>query len=494
MIRHIQLGLCWSSLLLSPFLQAQANTDPFEVRLVEEIKLSDEGLYFDGSKIPRSEVASYENNPAYDYIFGPRITPHGDCITRFGNYLFLTWYRGPESDRHVMLSRYNLSSGSLKTIAFEHRHTGFQNRPHLGESHNTIAVGICAKDETVHLLYDMHAYSANRPSDGSLRDDYFRYQVSLPGTATVSDEEFTADRFLPKQLYLKEGEDYRSLTYPTFFENAEGDLLVVMREGGHNNGKYQFAKYDGSEWSPWHEFNVLNAGKKGFSMNWGLYGDMKVIDGKLQIGFATRLADNNDRYVYNNGIHYAYSTDSGGLSDWFNADDEPVQIPVIDPTPLKVSEPGNVFATSEKNSIRITTGLDWTRTPGGALHFVVPVRNDITGTTKNVHTYRPPGDSAFSVTTEFPGGSLYPLGNYVYLIGLKNRKPVIHRAPEGTNDWEEVYSTRSGRSFRHGNVLISGHQLYYYLMENGSGSAQPIYLQIYQLDEPTSPASPQPAR
>jgi hypothetical protein len=80
---------------------------------------------------------------------------------------------------------------------------------------------------------------------------------------------------------------------------------------------------------------------------------------------------------------------------------------------------------------------------------------------------------------------LYPLGNYVYLIGLENGRPAIHRAPEGTNDWETVYSTSDGRSFRHGTMRIYGDQLFYYLMENKSGSAQPIYLQIYQLAEPS---------
>lgn len=481
MRKQIHITTCLSSLLLSACISTTARTVPFEVYLVDEIKISEKGLYFDGSQVPRSEVDSYADTPSYDYVFGPRITPHGDCITRFGNYLFLTWYRGPESDRHVMLSRYDLTSGSLQTIAFEHRHTGFQNHPYLGESHNTIAVGICAKDQTVHLLYDMHAYGPNRPADGSLKDDYFRYQVSLPGTATAADEAFTADRFLPKQLYLKKGEAYEQLTYPTFFENEEGDLLVVMREGGHNNGKYQFAKYDGTEWSSWNEFNVLSASNKGFPMNWGLYGDMKVIDGMLQIGFATRLADNSDRYVYNNGMHYAYSTDPAGLTGWLDADDEPVSIPLIDPTTIKVAEPGDVFATNEKNSIRISTGFDWTRTPGGALHFVVPVRNDLSGITKHVHTFRPPGSSEFTVSTDFPGGNLYPMGDAVFLIGLEDGRPVIHRAPEGTNDWEEVYTTNSGRSFRHGNVLICGNQLYYFLMEDRRGSAQPIFLQIYQL-------------
>lgn len=441
-------------------------------------------MFFDGSPVKSNQGSYTDANGTpdrYDFAFGSRITPHGDCIEVFGDYVFLTWYRGPESDRHVMLTRYNLATGTQATIEFAHRHTGFQNNPHLGESHNTIAVGICEIDQTVHLLYDMHAYSPTKPGNGSLANDYFRYQYSLPGAATVPDEAFTIEQFKPKQLYLREGEDYKSLTYPNFFKNADGELLVVMREGGNNNGKYQFTRYNGIEWDVWREFNALNAKNKGWDLNWGLYGDMKVFDGLFHIAFATRYSDNDDRYRYNNGVHYAYSTDPTGSTDWFNVDDDPIDIPVINPNLVKVSEPGDVFDAQEKNSIRINSGVNWTKTPSGALHFVVRVKNDLSNVTKYVHTYRGPEDTEFTISTDLPAGDLHPLGNYVYLIGLNNGHPRIHRALEGTNDWETVYDSNEGRTFRHGSVRIYGNQLFYYLMEQKSGSAQPIYLQIYQL-------------
>lgn len=484
MMPYKSLSSLFAGALIALLTPAAATAEPFQVHLVEEVKISDFGMFFDGSPVPTNRGGYTDSGGTagkYDFAFGSRITPHGDCIKVFGDYVFLTWYRGPESDRHVMLTRYNLKAGTQATIEFEHRHTGFQNNPNLGESHNTIAVGICEIDQTVHLLYDMHAYSPNKPDNGSLANDYFRYQYSLPGVASVPDEEFTLDKFKPKQLYLREGEDYESLTYPNFFKNADGELLVVMREGGNNNGKYQFTRYDGNEWDVWREFNALNAKSKGYDFNWGLYGDMKVFDGLLHIGFATRYSDNNDRYVYNNGTHYAYSTDPSGSASWFNAFDEPIDLPVINPDLIKVSEPGDVFDIQEKNSIRINSGVDWTKTPSGALHFVVGVKNDVSNVTENVHTYRGPEDTEFTISTDFPGGALHALGNYVYLIGLTNGHPRIHRALEGTDEWETVYNSNEGRTFRHGSVLIYGNQLFYYLMEQKSGSAQPIYLQIYQL-------------
>jgi len=59
-----------------------------------------------------------------------------------------------------MLTRYNTVTGTMATIEFPHTHTGFQNKWWLGESHNTIAVGISPLNGTIHLLYDMHAYSS----------------------------------------------------------------------------------------------------------------------------------------------------------------------------------------------------------------------------------------------------------------------------------------------------------------------------------------------
>ena len=138
----------------SPFVQAQ-------VMLENEIKITDLGLHFDGAKVPSSATNTGEN-AAYDYFFGRNISAHGDCIKTYtdtnGNkYVFMTWYRGGKGDRHVMLTRYNTNTGTSATIEFPHRHTGFQNKWWIGESHNTIGIGVSPLDGTIHLLYDMHA-------------------------------------------------------------------------------------------------------------------------------------------------------------------------------------------------------------------------------------------------------------------------------------------------------------------------------------------------
>lgn len=463
-------------LLLIPATQSVSAQGALE----QQVKISDGALFFDGVRVPTSQRLTYPDNEKYDYAFGARITPHGDCIKAYGDYVFLTWYKGGEANRQVMLSRYNVKTETLVTIEFPHQHTGFHNRPHIGESHNTIAVGVCPLDNTVHLLYDMHAYSPSRPVDGSLSEDYFRYQFSVAGAAVLPDEEFTLDKFLPKRLFLKPGANYENLTYPAFFNNEDGEVLVRMREGGHNNSKYHFAKYDGTEWSDWSDFNVLNARSRGMEHNWGLYGDPKFLNGKLRIGFATRLGINDDRFSLNNGFHYAYSNDPSGAKDWFNYRNEPLPSPLIDYRPTKFAEPGDFVRARGANTVRMNSGADWIVTQREDLHFTNQVITD--DERISVHTYKAADAEEFTTSLDFPSGQLYSEGNTVYLVNLENRYLTIYRAEGGTNDWTELYrGSGSDKRFRFGNVFIRDGKLYYFGMLMSSGSSQPIWLQVIDL-------------
>ncbi len=76
-----------------------------QVTLEKEIKITDLAMYFDGKKVAVSTTTN--SSTGYDYVYGRTLTPHGDCIKVFGDFVFLTWYRGGKNDRHVMLTRYN---------------------------------------------------------------------------------------------------------------------------------------------------------------------------------------------------------------------------------------------------------------------------------------------------------------------------------------------------------------------------------------------------
>ncbi|MCV9386665.1 BNR-4 repeat-containing protein [Reichenbachiella ulvae] len=462
-----------------------------QIQLESEVQIATNALFFDGNDVPSNEP---DNGTAvYDFFFGNKISVHGDCIEEYDGYVFLTWYKGGKFNRQVMLSRYNPYTGVVKTIEFPHRHNGYQNRWWIGESHNTIAVGICPKDETIHLLYDMHAYSPTKPSDGSLADDYFRYSFSMKNVAKIADAEFTLDKFVKdsdgdyKHIKMRDGTDYQSLTYPHFFTNKQGDLFMWIREGGNNNGAYKFCKYDGNSWSDFTQFNILGAKNNGLSYNWGLYGDIKFESGKMRIGFCKRSSNNNDKFKYNNGFYYAYSDDPNGLSQWKNHAGTGFSLPLIDPDQIMVSEPGDEVSCTSPNSVTLSGGADWTATERGDVHMRTVVRCN--GQSTWVHTYKKGGTNNFITTTDFPGGDFYAYKNDIYLIGLSGGRPFVDKAEGGTNDFTRVYEATSGKSFRHGVVHISNGKVHYYLMENQSGAAQPTHLQIIDLglDENDAP-------
>ncbi|GAK98030.1 chitodextrinase precursor [Nonlabens tegetincola] len=459
-----------------------------------EIKVTDFGLHFNGAKVPNSSPDNGSSS-VYDFVFGNRISAHGDCVKTFGDYVFMTWYQGGKSNRHVMLTRYNTVTGTMATIQFPHTHTGFQNKWWLGESHNTIAVGISPLDGTIHLLYDMHAYSATKPSDGSLANDYFRYSYSVPNAATLPDSQFTLNQFVQnttggyKHLILTgtiNQNQFDGLTYPAFFLNDAGELIMNMREGGNNNGKYKFTKYDANtgDWSNFIDFNALNAqNQPGITYNWGLYGSLKYVNGKMRIGFQRRSRNNNDRYLYQNGVYYAYSDDQTGASNWKSHDGAPFNLPLYDADLIKIMEPGDYVQTQQPNQVYIVAGFDWTVTDNGDVHMISRVRDDENNVTKNLHTYKPAGATSFTTSENFSGGeAIYTAGDDVFIIDLNGGRVRIQKTDGGTNNFTTIYQATTGRTFSHGRVHIVDGKLYYYLMENASGSARPLYLQIIDLD------------
>ncbi|WP_248722472.1 BNR-4 repeat-containing protein [Seonamhaeicola sp. ML3] len=465
-----------------------------QVVLEDEVKITDIGLHFNGSKVTSGASNTGDNAP-YDYFFGRNISAHGDCVKTFGNYVFMTWYRGGKGDRHVMLTRYNTNTGTMATIEFPHRHTGYQNRYWIGESHNTIAIGISPIDGTIHLLYDMHAYSASKPSNGSLANDYFRYSYSVPNAVSLSDSDFTLDKFVQnssggyKHLRMPGSapqSEFVALTYPQFFLNDAGDLFMYMREGGNNNGMYKFTKYSASTgtWSNFTDFNVLNAkSRPGVTYNWGLYGNMKYVNGKIRIGFQRRSANNNDKYQYQNGVYYAYSDNQDGVGGWKNHQGQSFSTPLYDADFIKVMEPGDYVQTTQTSKVHIVGSFDWTVTEKGDVHIISRVKDNQYNVTKFLHTYRPAGASSFITSEDFAGaGAIYTAGDDIFIITLKNSRVFIQKAQGGTNNFTTVYHATSGKTFDHGRVHISNGKVYYYLMEKKSGNAQPLYLQIIGLD------------
>lgn len=497
MITHAP--LVWCLLLATFLLSTLAHQVKAEVTLESTIKIADNALHFDGVKVGANTPDN--GTEKYDYFYGPQISAHGDSIKTYKHYIFTTWYRGGKYDRHVMLTRYNTLTGTKATIEFPHRHTGFVGKTHIGESHNTIAVAVSPINGTIHLLYDMHSYR----DQGAFKNDFFRYSYSVPGAAEVSDSDFTLSQFVKDTSSISQGpDDYKHvtmtgnladvlddtrLTYPKFFTNSDGVLLSYMRNGRDNNGRYVFNRYDAAnqKWSKYTAFNSLDARDKGNDYNWGLYGNMKYVAGKLRVGFQQRTDLTDDRYRYQNGVFYAYSDHPEGNGSWKNHEGEVITFPLVNSDEIKVFEPGDYVSHEEANSVFMVGNFDWTVTDRGDIHIISKVRSTNRGRSDFqqvfIHSYKPIGATEFIHSTEFTGAkSLYTSGNNIYVIGLNaSGRPFVEKTEGGTNNFTRVYDGNSGTQFSHGVPYISQGKLYYYLMEKAEGSARPVHVQIIDL-------------
>ncbi|MBR9908805.1 MAG: hypothetical protein GYB33_00455 [Gammaproteobacteria bacterium] len=475
-----------------------------DVTLESQTLITSNALHFDGKDLDYGNVNNPSVGEEYDFFFGRNISAHGDAVKTYKHYVFMTWYKGGKYERNVMLSRYNTLTGAVKTIEFPHRHTGFRGDPLVGESHNTIGLAVSPINGTIHMVYDMHAYNDTNHS-GKFKDDYFRYSYSIPGAAEVPDADFTLDQFVKDTSSISQGDDdykhlvmtgnladknnFASLTYPKFFANTDGTLLLYMRLGGNNNGAYVFNRYDAEnqKWSTFTKFNHNNQKSRGNEYNWGLYGNMKYENGKLRVGFQQRSSDNTDKYLYQNGVYYAYSDHPEGFGDWKNHKGEPMTWPLVDSDEIKVFEPGDYITHSEANSVYIVSDFDWTVTAKGDIHIISAVRSTDRSRPDYqevyLHSYKPAGAEEFITSTDFTGASeIYTAGDNVYIIGLNNGYPYVEKAAGGTNNFVPVYQQTGGTRFDHGVIHIEDGKLYYYLMERGAGNALPLYLQVIDLD------------
>ncbi|MDG6099946.1 hypothetical protein EXU34_21025 [Alteromonas sp. ZYF713] len=455
------------------------------VELDTELLVTNNALFFNGNKVKGSHT---ENNPdGYDYIFGNALSPHGDCIKVYKHFVFMTWYQGGKNNRHVMLSRLNTKTGVLKTIQFPHQHTGFKGKWWLGETHNTIAVGISPINDTIHLLYDMHRNGRVE----AFSQDYLRYSYSLEGAASVPDDKFTLEQFVnsPAGHYkhlafdgIDDIDTTKLLTYPAFFTGDDGALFMKMRYGFSANGKMLFARYDGNNWHGYYDFNRVLASEYGSKHNWGLYGDFKFTGGKFRIAFQRRSKNTSDKYLYQNGIYYAYSEDPHGVSDWKNAYAEPIEIPLAISERIQIEEPGDWAKTQKKNQVSIVHGFDFTVTDSGDEHFVSKVEDLEFNKEINLHTFRKSGQRSFTTVRVPFGGQLFSNGDDVYLTGLKNGHVVIAKAEDNSETFTTIYEHKQGPVFDKAVVFFKDNKAYYYLKEaDGSGDERSLYLQVFSL-------------
>ena len=422
--------------------------------------------------------------------YGSTISPNGDCIKAYGDYVYVGWWKGGLKNRNLMLSRFNIKTKKVVTIEFPEKHVGFQGQYYLaekknpdadlsglkGDSHNSIAIGLCAKDGTIHLVYDLHAYAK-----ALLPDRYFNYRCSKKNMLDVPDEEFVLENFNDHQLTMNSqiaANKFEKQTYPLFLETDDGRLVYVYREGSSGQGNDNMLQYDGTKWS--NSFLKFNNGKQSVDANkYSIYGTMRYMEGKFCYGFHVRFLRRDKQYAYyNEGMHYVESvnpfTTGNTWTDAFGTQHKfPLQMPdAVEFGPEPVEYYGSYISGSPY----------YAKTASGAMHFITQVRKSQTDkTTTTLHYYKAKADRQFTVAQTQGLGEMFSFGSSVVMVGLNGGYPYVASCKENTNEWKELIKDTSAGKFSKFAVIKHENRVYIFCINNAAVNSQPIYMLEYEL-------------
>ncbi|KAH8766622.1 hypothetical protein F5883DRAFT_555290 [Diaporthe sp. PMI_573] len=145
-----------------------------------------------------------------------------DAITSFNGWQYAVFYSALSTGSaaeplFVHLVRRQLPSSSWQTIVF-------QDYPQTtDDGHNTVQIGICPGDGTIHLSYDHHC-------------DVLRYRYSIRGVAQDPTAfEWSTSLFTPTLDYLpglpSTHEHFSYVTYPRLGALGDSTMFMSLRDG-----------------------------------------------------------------------------------------------------------------------------------------------------------------------------------------------------------------------------------------------------------------------
>ncbi|KAJ9374443.1 CAZyme family GH145 [Paecilomyces variotii] len=154
------------------------------------------------------------------------------AITSFGGLQYVAFYSrdGPSNARFVTLARRNIQEAPVnwRQVTF----TDYEQT--TDDGHNTISIGICRGDGTIHIAFDHHC-------------DVLKYRVSRPGLATdLNETAWSTESFgpicnsLPGSLT---NEPLVDVTYPRFL-STDDKMFFECRIGKAGAGSEILYLYD----------------------------------------------------------------------------------------------------------------------------------------------------------------------------------------------------------------------------------------------------------
>jgi hypothetical protein len=172
-------------------------------------------------------------------------------ITSFRGWQYAAyWVRDDQNAArkyHVAVARRKLPQGEWQVIDLPDSiyKNGFNKSKNPTDAHNTVSIGICPNDGTIHLAYDMHGHQ-------------LKYRVSDVGVSGNPEKTtWSAAIFHPQINKLGNSGVLNVITYPMFVRTPAGDMQMFLRTGGSGIGSNWVYDYDGlkHEWTGGRQFD-----------------------------------------------------------------------------------------------------------------------------------------------------------------------------------------------------------------------------------------------
>lgn len=145
-----------------------------------------------------------------------------DALTTHKDHQYVAYY---DANRRVCLASRRLPDGDWQVIRFDDY--DFKSN----DAHNTISLGICPRDGTIHLAFDHHGHALH-------------YRVSQKGVAANREGvAWEASLFGPIRSELEKGKPI-AITYPRFWQTPLGGLQFCYRQGSSGNGDRMLVDYE----------------------------------------------------------------------------------------------------------------------------------------------------------------------------------------------------------------------------------------------------------
>lgn len=222
-------------------------------------------------------------------------------MATFKGYQYAIYYN---ASRNVAVGRRKLPDGDWDVITF----TDYKITNH--DSHNVCTIGICAKDGTIHLAFDHHKSELH-------------YRVSALNAASNPDEvEWSTALFGARTDRLGSVGAIKSLTYPSFFNAPNGNLMLYYRSGGSGSGDGMIQEYNGTRhnWTTGLGKFISRSGSYSGELSQNSTTRNPYINGisyagnRLHASWGWRESANGGKF--NHDLNYVYSDDNGRT--WYN--------------------------------------------------------------------------------------------------------------------------------------------------------------------------------